>query len=282
VYEAKYELPWILHEDEDTPVSKMIRREAIQKTAGASRGESGPRLPNMRMLMRIRTALGIGLGIIGLAWPADAGFTTYTDQASFSAATTGLTNINFNGHVSSPTTFIGYAIPSGYTDAATGTNFTFTNSVGDDINITGRNYYGTNYFSTDTLNYSSSIPPTAAEVITLPGSARAFSLMFSSYNISAPVTFTLSNGDSYTAPTSSAFGTVDFLGFTDTTAFTSVTISSHKEYLLSVSYQGSAVPEPSSLILMAFPLALLAARAGIVGCRGRYPNREVRPGRPPA
>ena len=209
----------------------------------------------------IWATLGIGLGIIGLARPAEAGLTTYTSQPSFLTATSGLTNLNFNGQVASPTSYNNYIIPTGYTDASTGTNFTYTNSAGDDINITGRSYYGTNFFSDDTLNQSQGVSNNASEVITLTKSVRAFSMLFSAEPGTPPVTFTLSNGDSYTDSSFPAFGTVAFLGFTDTTPFTSITISSPQLFLLGVAY-GNAVPEPSSLTLAAIPLAVLAARAG--------------------
>jgi hypothetical protein len=200
----------------------------------------------------VAACLGI---IVGVATHADAGqLTVYNSQSSFDAATTGLKDVNFNGIVG-PTSFIDYAIPPGYTDPATGTNFTFNSGL--DINITGRNYYSPTDFPDDFLVASTSVQDSASEIITLPTSETAVGLMFSTFS-AATFVFTLSNGDSYTDAATPSLGNVAFLGFTDTSAFSSLTISvpSGNDTTILLDFQygtavpGTTVPEPTSLALL--------------------------------
>ena len=188
---------------------------------------------------------------------ADAGdLTTYTDLVSFQSATTSLIDVNFNGVTLGPSGYNNYFIPPGYTDAATGTNFTYLNANGDAINITSGSYYGPNFFPDNTLNESTSIPATSSEFITLPTSSTALGLYFSTFDQGKYV-FTLSNGDTYTDSSTPAFGNLAFLGFTDTAAFTSLTISDPNMLLLDLKF-GTAVPEPSSLTLLGIASVALA------------------------
>jgi hypothetical protein len=186
--------------------------------------------------------------------PADAGLVVYTDVASFQAATTGLSDINFNGIVA-PGQFTDYAIPPGYTDPATGTNFTFLNANGTDINVTSATYYSVNFgypvFPSDVLNSASTVPTGASESITLPTSSTAFGIEFTTYDTS-PITIALSNGDTYVDSNSPGFGNFAFLGFTDTTPFSSLTITDPTDsgVLLADVKFGSSIPEPSSLALL--------------------------------
>ena len=210
------------------------------------------------------------LGIIAVAVrPADAGgLTVYNSLASFEAATTGLTDVNFNGVTLNPSGFNDYIIPTGYTDAATGTNFTFLNATGDNINITSANFYGPNFFPDNTINESTSIPPTSSELITLPSSSTAVGLLISTFD-KATYTYTLSNGDAYTDPSPPSFGNLAFLGFTDTASFTTLTISGGTGvFILDLKF-GAAVPEPTSLAL-----AGISAVAGL-GVLARRRNRTV-------
>ena len=184
----------------------------------------------------------IGLIVVGVR-PADAGdLTVYNSLASFQAATYGVTDVNFNGVTLAPSGFNNYPIPPGYTDAATGTNFTYLNASGDDINITSGSYYGPNFFPDNTLNESVNIPPTSSEIITLPTSSTAIGLYFSTFDQGTYV-FTLGNGDTYTDSSTPAFGNLAFIGFTDTAAFTTLSISNPNMFLLDLNF-GIAVPEP--------------------------------------
>ena len=167
------------------------------------------------------------LGLLGAAsQTAHANPVVYNDALSYQAATTGLSDVTFNGIVA-PGSFTDYAVPPGYTDPGTGTNFTFLNVPGTDINVTSATYYSTNHigpvFPADVLNSSSVVPVGAVESITLPAVQTAVSLFFSTYD-GAPITITLSNGDSYTDSSSPAFGDFAFLGITDTSGFSGLTV----------------------------------------------------------
>ena len=188
--------------------------------------------------------------VVGMVGRAEAGLTVYTTATSFDAATTHLTSINFNG-IASPTSFVNFPNPPGYTDAATGTNFSFPAEGGTDVNITGRDFYSpTPTFPDDFLVGAGNVPQGASELITLPTGATAFSLMFSTFN-GVPFTFAFSNGDSYTDTTTPAFGSVAFIGFTDTSPFTSVTLTGPGDLAINLIVQyGSAVPEPSTLTML--------------------------------
>jgi hypothetical protein len=102
------------------------------------------------------------------------------------------------------------------------------------------------------------------ELITLSGPDTAIGLMFSTYTGTAN-DFLLSNGDFYVGVAPPAFGNVAFLGFTDSTPFTSLTITvtplvNEAPILLDLQFgavaPGGVVPEPASLTL--FSLGSLA------------------------
>ena len=193
--------------------------------------------------------LAAALGLLVTAGSAEAGtLTVYNDLASFQAATTGLTDVNFNGIVG-PTSFQDYPIPPGYTDAATGTNFTAPSADGIFIDVTGRDFYSPTKFSNDFLVLAGAILGTPV-VITLPSASAAIGLEFSTFN-AQPFTFTLSNGDSYTDTSTPGFGKSAFIGFTDTAPFTSLTITPPGDIpvLFDVKFGPTVVPEPSTLAL---------------------------------
>jgi hypothetical protein len=215
----------------------------------------------MKIRMNSWVVIGVGIGVM-LARSAQAGVTIYSDQTSFDAATTGLSTVGFNGIV--PTNgFTDYSIPPGYTDPGTGTNFTFPTASGTDINITGPDYYSFNYgfpvFPAAVVNSSGSVPAGASERITLPVSATALSLFFTTYD-ALPITIVLSNGDTYVDSTSPPFGTFDFLGITDTAAFSSLTITepTASGVLIASLQFGTTVPEPSTLALLGISSWMLA------------------------
>jgi hypothetical protein len=227
-------------------------------------GRSGETWGDIIMLGLNRSLTGVlALCCLGAATQAaDAGLKVYNDQPSYLASTTGLSDVNFNGIVASGG-FTDYIIPTGYTDPGTGTNFTFPSVPGGDINVTSATYYSVNFgapvFPDDVLNSSSTIPAGAVESITLPGAETAVSLYFSTYD-GAPITITLSNGASYTDTASPTFGNFAFLGFTDTSAFSSLTVSdpSSSGVLLADFTFGTAIPEPPTWVLLGFAALLLA------------------------
>lgn len=232
---------------------------------------SGPAKRRISTLLKANL-LSLSVVAAGVAFatarPADAAPVVYTGTAAFQAATSHLSDVNFNGIVGAGS-FTDYIIPNGYTDPATGTNFTFLNANGTDINVTSATYYssqgGGPVLPADVLNSSSVVPAGASESITLPASSTAFSMYFSTYD-ALPITVTLSNGDTYTDNSPPAFGSFAFLGFTDTTAFSSLTITdpTGPGVLLADFKFGVAVPEPASLALLGISSLLL------VGCRRRH------------
>jgi len=218
-----------------------------------------------------RAALaGVVLGLLlGTSSRVEAGLIIYHDSTSFQAATTGLSNINFNGVIPAGQTFQGFGIPPGYTDAATGTNFTFDNPGTGNINVTASNFCAPTIFSADFLNASVGVPSSAHEIITLPGSYTAVSLLYSTFNQQSFL-FSFSNGQSHSESSTPAFGTEAFLGFTSTAPFSSLSVSvpSDNDGLILVGLQfGTVVPEPSTLIIAG--VALLPAAWFLRRSRGR-------------
>ena len=114
---------------------------------------------------------------------------------------------------------------------------------------------GSNYFNGPTAVVSSQQVSVGVEniLITFSGSVDAFALNYGTFQ-GSNVTFTLSNGDTFTQGSTSANGYAvnDFAGATDTTPFNSVLVTS-PDYVLNlnnVSTAHSAVPEPSSFALL--------------------------------
>jgi hypothetical protein len=202
--------------------------------------------------------------MIGAGQPAAASLIAYTSMGSFQAATTSVADVTFGGIVA-PGAFKDFTVPPGYTDPATGTTFSFPTAPGTNINVTSATYYQVNFgdpaFPEDVLNSSSSVPDGASEMITLPASATAVGLFFSSFDTS-PLTITLSNGDSFVDTTPPGFANFAFLGFTDTTPFSSLTITdpTSSGVLIGELQFGAAIPEPSSLALLGIPALLFVRR----------------------
>jgi hypothetical protein len=213
--------------------------------------------------------------VMASARDAGAGvLTEYTDLSSFQAATSGLTEVTFGG-IAPSGSFTSFRIPTGYTDATTGTRITVTNGAGGDMNVTAANYYVVNFGSP--LFPADFLVPGAGtggsdpkERITLPGNVTAIGLEYSTGNQQS-FTYTLSNGDSLTEPNTPAFGNVSFIGFTDTVPFGSLTVSSPGDVLFLTSIRYSAIaptPEPSALALTG--LAGLALLGRVAWRRRRF------------
>jgi hypothetical protein len=207
-------------------------------------------------------AILLAAALVAATTNARAQTTVYTSAASFDAVTTGLTGVFFTAP--SSTTFTDYAtgLGGGYTDSATGTNFNFPTvpAADGDINVTGKDYYAPgDPFPEDfiTAAVNTAEFPTADEVITLPKSVTAFGMDISNFGDLSTI-YTLSNGDIVTNNAPPAFGNVAFFGITDSTPFSTVTISGVNTLILDVSY-GSLVPLPSSLKSGLALLGLVAA-----------------------
>jgi hypothetical protein len=202
--------------------------------------------------MAAKTRLVIMLAAVAVANLAmvrrtDAGnLDVYDSLSAFQSALTTSTSFNFNSVALNDSGFASFAVPPGYTDPTTGTNITYLNADAGHINVTSADYYGPSFFPSNTLNRSADVPDTATELITLKGSYQAIGIYFSTGH-QGVFTFTLSNGDSYVDSNTPAFGSVAFIGFTDSTSFTSMTISDPRNFILDV-YIGS-LPEPSTLTL---------------------------------
>jgi hypothetical protein len=91
-------------------------------------------------------------------------------------------------------------------------------------------------------------------LITLPSAVTAFSLNYGYGTFyGSPVTFVLGNGDTFTqGSTGSGYSTVDFVGATDTTAFSTILVTS-PDFVLNInnlvtSSSISAVPEATTMI----------------------------------
>jgi hypothetical protein len=93
----------------------------------------------------------------------------------------------------------------------------------------------------------------------LPANSTAFGIYFSTYDTS-PITVTLSNGDTYIDNSPPGFGNFVFLGFTDTTPFSSLTITDPTASGVLLADVKFGIPEPSSLALLGLSSLLLAGR----------------------
>ena len=198
---------------------------------------------------------------------ASAATITYTNQAAFAAATTGITlaTVDFEG-VAADGGFVFEPTPPGVT--LMGANFTIDHSGGNTGNlfVIGDNFY---YSGNSVLSSQQSTPVANNIVITLPGFETALSLNLGTLGAAESWSWALSNGDTGVlgAP---AFDTLSFFGLTSTSGFNTLRLtgpanpaSNAAMNIDDVSFgAGSAatVPEPASLVLVGSALALAGAR----------------------
>jgi hypothetical protein len=192
---------------------------------------------------------------------AHAGLVTYPNSGSWNAAVTGIANVA----IPDPG-------PSGFTTIGTGTASVTYGSV---VFSTSAALSNGTFYDIGASNLPPAIPAVLSSqqqttglpniLVTFPNPVEAFSLAYGTFNGTA-VTFTLSNGDTFTqGSTGSSYAVPDFAGATDTTPFTSVLITTpgsagdtNALNLNDVSF-GSLVPEPASLVLSALgAIGLLA------------------------
>jgi hypothetical protein len=212
------------------------------------------------------------LAILALAFTfgtttARAGLTTYPDIASWSGAVSGVTNVAIPDPAPLPDIFFG----SGDASVTYG-GVTFSTSAA----LSNGNFFNVGLLSSGEPAVLSSQEYTegvANILITLPGPVTALALNFGTFD-GSDVKFLLSNGDSVSlGSTSSGYSVPDFFGVTDTTAFTSVLLTS-TDFVLNMNNlsfgTAAVVPEPSSLTLFCG----LLAGAGTV-FRTRRPRQRV-------
>jgi hypothetical protein len=226
-------------------------------------------------IRQVAMGLFAALAVVQPSWSeAEAGFTVYTSASDYAAASTGNTTVNFNGLAPSGG-FTPEPVPPGLTVG--GVNFTIDQSTSNGL-LFVINQLGPHYGPAPVVSSQGSTSGVDNLVVTLPGASTAFAFDGNSFINSSgsfganPLTVTLSNGDSFTF-THPPDGTYGFIGVTDTTAFTSITITDSTNggggtmNLADVSF-GAAVPEPSSLALLAIGVA------GVVGLRMRRDRRK--------
>lgn len=171
--------------------------------------------------------------------PAFASISTYSTLADWTSAVSGVTTIT----IPDPSTFI--FVGAG-TASTTYSGVTFSQSgalSNGNFFVIGASY-GVNPADLSSQEQTSGFPNI---LITLPSPVTAIAFNYDTFNGSA-VNFTLSNGDStILGSIASAYSTPSFLGITDTTAFSSIEVTTTDAVLdvSSVSYASSATPEPS-------------------------------------
>ena len=195
--------------------------------------------------------------------------TTYSSLGAFTAATSSLTTVSFDG-IAPVNNFVSYGTGSVTLSGATFTNT--SGSSGATLFIVDPGYYSNTYSSGFmTEDYSSS----GSDVITvtLPGPETAVAFNFGSI-FSGGATFTVNLGAQgpFSATTGGSIGSgaLGFVGYTSTTPFSSVVLTLPDAGLYGVidnfafgTASTTATPEPSTFLLLGAGLAGL----GIVSRR---------------
>lgn len=172
--------------------------------------------------------------------------TIYTSRAAWTAATSGVTNADFNG-IATVGSFVSYGSGPAVIDG-----LTFTSN--DSMFVIDPAYYGFPY-PDGFFNADYTLPNIVT--ITLPGSYTAVGFDFGSL-FSGGATFDVTLGGIGTLTVSSTGSTQDgvlgFAGFISTTSFNTVTLSMPDapsyDAVDNFSYGGAAIPEPASIALL--------------------------------
>jgi|KBSMisStaDraftv2_1062788.scaffolds.fasta_scaffold346885_1 PEP-CTERM putative exosortase interaction domain len=198
---------------------------------------------------------------------AGAATITYTNQAAFAAATSGITftTVDFEG-VAADNSFVFEPTPPGVT--LMGANFTIDHSGGNvgELFVIGDDFY---YSGNSVLSSQHSTPVANNIVITLPGLETALSLNLGTLEDAESWSWALSNGDTgvLSAP---AFDSLSFFGLTSTSGFDTLRLTGPANPVRpdamnidDVSFgaeTAATVPEPASMVLVGSALALAGGR----------------------
>lgn len=193
--------------------------------------------------------------LCALSTLSPASVTVYSNRATWLAATSGVTNADFNG-IAGPGSFVGYG-----SGPAVIQGLTFTSN--DSMFVIDPAYYGFPYVD-GFFNADYTVPNLVT--VDLPGSYTAVGFDFGGlFTGGASFDVTLVGVGTFTvsATGSTQDGVLDFAGFTSTAAFTSVILSMPDSpgynAVDNFAYGGaSAVPEPSSIALLGSGLFALA------------------------
>lgn len=211
-----------------------------------------------------RATIRAGAGVLGAAFlcllaatGAHAQVTLFSDRAAFTAASTGLTTIDFEGEVPDNTYFF---FPDN-TVTRGGVEFSST----DDLLAIHPDYDFTLDFGTGTTLATQGDLPGVSLVTFLPEGTTAVGVDFGDF-YGSDFTIALSTGDSFTltggAPLESAAGGFRFAGFTSSAPLTFISFSSNAPTANNISFydnfavgaaatpDNTAAPEPGSLALL--------------------------------
>jgi hypothetical protein len=203
--------------------------------------------------MNIRLFAFLVLAIVGLDTiraPVSANLTIIDNRADFTRAATGLTVIPFE-NIAGSNAYRYYPTPPGVTFS--GANFTIDPLAGDgNMFVLGKNYY---YANNSVLSSQQQTRGVANILVTLPKPSTAIATDYGIVNVGTmyPFTFLLSTGDSFTRVNTGG-PNLEFIGFISDTPIKTIEISVPRlgdAMNIDNFTFGNAVPEPTSLFLLA-------------------------------
>jgi probable HAF family extracellular repeat protein len=171
-----------------------------------------------------------------------AATTDYTSAAAFTAATSNITTVGFNGILPNGQNFEGFSPLSLY-----GITFS-TPNPSTDVNITASAFYAPINYPSDFIVNSANPSTDNTLVIALPSPTHAIGLNYGGLFGSGANTITLSNGHVFTQPATPAAGTTQFVGFVSVDPITSLTLTtSSNSWVVLNLLIGSPLPPVTTL-----------------------------------